>query len=132
MSTKHTPASPVQRLSRVQQLTLNTWRLAAAKLARVLDPCSVLEQAAVHATLSALRDLDEPLALFERHAKAHPEFALITSLVHATPRADLAYDILDTAFLLRWNELISDGTGPEELPPLQPRSVAPDQRVERC
>ena len=42
MSTKHTPTSPVQRLSRVQQLTLSTWRLAAAKLARVLDPCSVL------------------------------------------------------------------------------------------
>ena len=86
----------------------------------------------MHATLSALRDLDEPLALFERHAKAHPEFALITSLVHATPRADLAYDILDTAFLLRWNELVSDGSGPEELPPLRPRSAAPDQRVDRC
>ena len=132
MSMKHTPASPVQRLSRVQQLTLNTWRLAAAKLARVLDPCSVLEHAAVHATLSALRDIDRPLALFGRHAEAHPEFALIASLVHATPHADLAYDILDTAFLLRWNELVSDGTGPEELPPLRPRSAAPDQRVDRC
>jgi hypothetical protein len=132
MSMKHTPASPVQRLSRVQQLTLTTWRLAAAKLARVLDPCSVLEQAAVHATLGTLRDVDRPLDLFGRHAGAHPEFALITSLVHATPHAGLAYDILDTAFLLRWNELVSDGTGPEELPPLRRRSAAPDQRVERC
>ena len=132
MSMKHIPTSPVQRLSRVQQLTLNTWRLAAAKLARVLDPYSVLEQAAVHATLGALRDIDKPLDLFGRHAEAQPEFALITSLVHATPGADLAYDILDTAFLLRWNELVSDGTGPEELPPLQPRSAVRDQPIERC
>src|SRR6266545_3153713 len=79
MSMKHTPASPFQRLSRVQQLTLNTWRLAAAKLERVLDPCSLREQAAVHATLGVLRDLDNPLALFRRHAEAHPEFALIAS-----------------------------------------------------
>jgi len=131
MSMKHTPASPFQRLSRVQQLTLNTWRLAAAKLTRVLDPCSVLEQSAVHATLGTLREVDNPLVLFGRHAGAHPEFGLITSLVHATRHADLAYDILDTAFLMRWDELVADGHGPEELPPLQPRMATADGSVER-
>ena len=75
---------PFNRLSRVQQLTLTTWRLAAAKLARVLDPRSVLEHVAVHATLGAVRDVDTPLALFRRHAEAHPEFALIGSLVPET------------------------------------------------
>ena len=85
MSMEHTPASPAQRLSRVQQLTLNSWRLAAAKLAGALDPYSVLEHAVLHATLGALRDVDKPLDLFGRHAEAQPEFALITSLVHATP-----------------------------------------------
>ena len=29
------------------------------------------------------------------------------------------YDILDTAFLLRWDELVADGRGPEELPSLR-------------
>jgi len=120
MSTNHTPGIP--QLNRVQQLTLNTWRLAATKLERMLDPCSLLEHAAVHATLGALRDVDQPLALFRRHAEANPEFALITSLVEATPHRELAYDILDTAFLRRWNELVADGNGPEELPPLRPHS----------
>jgi len=132
MSTKHIPTSPVQRLNRVQQLTLNTWRLAAAKLERVLDPCSLLEHAAVHATLGVLRDVETPLALFRRHAEAHPEFALISSLVHATRHEDLTYDILDTAFLMRWNELVADGNGPEELPPLRPRLPTADQTLERC
>lgn len=109
------------RLSRVQQLTLSTWRWAAVKLRRVLDPHSVLEQAALHAVLASLRDLDEPVPLFERHAEAYPEFALITSLVPAERQAALAYEILDTAFLLRWNELVADGRGLEELPPLGPR-----------
>jgi hypothetical protein len=124
-------SSPVERLSRVQQLTLNTWRLAAAKLERVLDPRSPLEQAAMHATLGTLRDVDTPLALFRRHAEAHPEFALIASLVHDTQHEDLTYDILDTAFLMRWNELVADGTGPEELPPLRPRSAATDQTLQQ-
>jgi len=129
MSMKHTP--PVQRLTRVQQLTLNTWRLAARKLERVLDPCALLEQAAVHATLGALRDVDNSLALFRRHAEAHPEFALIGSLVRAIDHdEDLTYDILDTAFLMRWNELVADGSGPEELPPLRPRVPAADQSAE--
>jgi hypothetical protein len=115
--------NPHQRLDRGQQLTLNTWRLAAARLKRVLDPCAVLEHAALHATVGALRDVDRPLALFARHASAEPEFALIVSLVAPCSDTSLPYDILDSAFLMRWNELVADGTGPEELPPLRPRST---------
>jgi hypothetical protein len=105
---------------------LNTWRLAA-KFARVLNPCSLLERAAVCATLGTLRNVDSPLGLFRRHAEVHPEFALIISLVRSAGREDLAYDILDTAFLMRWNELVAAGNGPEELPPLRRRSAAADQ-----
>ena len=124
MSTSQSKESsrPIQRLSRVQQLTLNTWRLATARLERSVDPCAVLEQAALHAVLGTLRDVDHPLALFAHHATADAEVTLVHSLVHAEPRSDLAYDILDAAFLLRWNELVANGTGPEELPPLRPRS----------
>ena len=129
MSTDQHPTPSNQRLTRVQQLTLNTWRLAAAKLDRVLEPCSVLEVAAVHATLGALRDVQAPLDLFRRHSVAQPEFALIESLVRATQRDDLAYDILDAAFLMRWNELVADGYGPEELPPLR-RQCAPVELAE--
>ena len=127
MSTNHHPNSPVQRLNRVQQLTLNTWRLASAKLERVLDPCSLLEHAAIHATLGALRDIDEPFGLFRRHAEANPEFALIISLIRVAGHEDLAYDMLDTAFLLRWNELVAGGNGPKELPPLRPQSATNGQ-----
>jgi hypothetical protein len=115
------------RLDRIQQLTLNTWRLAAAKLERVLDSTALLEHAAVYATLAALRDVDLPLVLFRRHSEAEREYALITSLIHAADEADLRHDILDTAFLLRWNELVAHGDGPEELPPLQHRPT----RLER-
>jgi hypothetical protein len=71
--------------------------------------------------LATLRDVDDPMALFGRHDTAHPEFALIESLVRATPDAELNYDLLDTAFLYRWNELVADGNGPEELPALRRR-----------
>src|SRR6266545_3969877 len=125
MSTKHSSPVPVQRLNRVQQLTLNTWRLASTKLERVLDPCSLLKHAAIYATLGALPDVDEPLDLFRRHAEAQPEFALIVSLIRAAGQEALAYDILDTAILLRWNELIAGGNGPEELPPLRPCRRSP-------
>jgi hypothetical protein len=123
-------ARPTHCLSRMQQLTLTTWRLADTKLQRVLNPFSVLEQAALHAALATLRDVDDPVALFGRHAAAHAELALITSLVPATQGADLSYDILDSAFLLRWNELVADGTGPQELPPLRPRWTHSNQQRE--
>jgi hypothetical protein len=117
--------NPNRRLDRGQQLTLNTWRLASARLKRVLDPAAVLEHAALHATFEAVRDVDRAHDLFARHATAEPEFALIASLVAAPQDTDLPYDILDTAFLMRWNELVADGTGPEELPPLRPASTNP-------
>lgn len=126
MSMQPDSSPPSQRLSRVHQLTLNTWRLASAKLQRVLDPCSVLEHAAIHAVLATLQDVNQPIALFGRHASADPELALVNSLVANTSRAELAYDIVDAAFLVRWNALVAGGTGPEELPPLHPRQNPPD------
>jgi hypothetical protein len=81
----------------------------------------------LHAVLASLRDIHEPTALFGRHAEAYPEFALITSVVPVERQAALADEILDTAFLLRWNELVAGGHGPEELPPLRPRPTAPSQ-----
>src|SRR5215210_2683379 len=107
-----------QRLNRLQQLTLTTWRYAARKLDRVLEPYALLEQTAMHACQAALRDVDQPVDLFARHATAVPEFNLIVSLVHDTPGQDLAYDLLDAGFLNRWNELVAVVGGPEELPPL--------------
>lgn len=120
MPLRSTQSQPA-RLSRIEQLTLNTWRWAFRKLSRVLDPNAILEYAALHAVLASLRDLEEPSALFRRHTKAYPEFALITSVVPPERQAALAYDILDCAFLLRWNELVANGRGPEELPPLRAR-----------
>ena len=110
-----------QRLTRWQQLGLNSWRHAAVKLDRVLDPCALPARAALHTVLATLRDIDDPIALLAYHDRADPELALIESLVRGTPDAELNYDLLDTAFLCRWNELVPDGNGPEELPPLRPR-----------
>jgi len=130
MSLPSTNPRPI-RLSRVEQLTLNTWRWACRKLGRVLDANAILEQAALHAVLASLRDVDQPTALFRHHAEAYPEFSLITSVVPAARQTSLAYDILDSAFLMRWNELVADGNGPEELPPLraQPAHDAPRQNA---
>ena len=120
---------PIHRLNRAQQLTLSTWRLAARKLVRIVGPFAVLEYAALHAVLGTLRDVPDPLELFGRHAEAQPELALIASLVSLAPPDDLAYDILDTAFVLRWNELVADGSGPQELPPLRSRRQADEHRA---
>ncbi len=122
MSNQTNPVrQPGQRLTRTQQLTLNTWRFAARKVERDVEPSDVVEQVAVHVVLSLLREVDQPMALFGRHAAADPELALVKSLVAGGSHASLDFDILDTAFLLRWNELVADGNGPEELPPLRPR-----------
>ena len=126
MPTQPNGTVPIRRLSRVQQLTLNTWRLATAKLERVLDSGAVLEHAALHAVIGVLRDVEEPMTLFARHALAHEELALVNSLVTDSSPANLTYDILDTAFLLRWNELVANGAGPEEVPPLRPRPGSAD------
>jgi hypothetical protein len=113
---------PTRRLDRLQQLTLNTWRLATAKLDRVLEPDAILALAAVHVVLATLREVDRPMALFARHASADPELELVQSLVRGGRHAELDFDLLDAAFLRRWNELVADGGGPEELPPLRPRT----------
>ena len=121
MSTHPSRTHPIRRLTRLQQLTLNTWRWAAVKLRASLDPPAVLEHAALHAVLASLRDLEDPLALFARHAQAQPEFRLIQSVLPQDQTPSLAHDILDTAFLMRWHELAAAGRTPLELPPLRPR-----------
>ena len=115
----------VQQLTRVQQLTLNTWRHAAAKLDRVLDPWALLEHTAIHLVFATLSDVERPVALFARHATADPELALVRSLVRDGPHSELDLDVLDTGFLRRWNDLVARHGGPRELPPLRPRLSNP-------
>ena len=124
MSTQTSSTQPVRRLSRLEQLTLNTWRWAAITLESTVDPAAILELAALHAILGTLRDLDDPLALFTRHAHAQPEFQMILSVLSEDHRPGLAHDILDTAFLLRWTELAATGIAPQELRPLPPADNA--------
>jgi hypothetical protein len=110
-----------ERLTRLQQLTLNTWRRASAKVAREVSPHDILSQVAICAALAVIRDTTTPLALFARHDTRGEEFALVTSLASSQRSRDGLHDLLDTAFLLRWLELTSNGRGPEELPPLTRR-----------
>ena len=124
MSTQTSSTQPVRRLSRLEQLTLNTWRWAAITLEGTLDPAAIMELAALHAILGTLRDLDDPLALFTRHAHAQPEFQMILSVLSEDRRPGLAHDILDTAFLLRWTELAATGIAPQELRPIPPGDAA--------
>ena len=121
MSTQTNSSQPVRRLTRLEQLTLNTWRWAAATVQNTLAPAAILELSALHAVLATLRDVDDPVALFARHAHAQPEFQLVLSVLPDDYRAGLPHDILDTAFLLRWTELVASGVGPQELKPLPPR-----------
>src|SRR2546425_11214749 len=127
MPTDPNNANPIRRLTRVEQLTLNTWRWAAVKMRQIDHQQAVLEQAALHAVLAALRDVSVPLALFRRHAQAHAEFQLILSVLGDDRPPTVAHDVLDTAFLLRWTELLADGGGPEELPPLGAQNPSPSK-----
>ena len=120
MSTQTNSSQPIRRLTRLEQLTLNTWRWAAATVQDTLDPSAILELAALHAVLGALREVDDPVALFARHAHAQPEFQLVLSVLPEGHRPGLPHDILDTAFLLRWTELAATGIAPQELKPLPP------------
>ena len=63
--------------------------------------------------------------LFRRHDARHEEFALVASLVGQDRTRDAVHDLLDSAFLLRWMELTSNGRGPQELPPLIRRPCGP-------
>jgi hypothetical protein len=120
MSAQTDSPQPIRRLTRLEQLTLNTWRWAAATIQTTLDPSAILELAALHAIVGALRDIDDPVALFARHAHAQPEFQLVLSVLPDGYRPGLPHDILDTAFLLRWTELVATGNAPQELKPLPP------------
>jgi len=119
---------PSRRLNRVQQLTLNTWRHASASVCRHVMPNDILAHVASHAVLAALRDTTDPLDLFFRHQHGEEEFALVSSLLGSDRSRDELFDLFDTAFLLRWQELTSDGQGPEELPPLR-RAMDGPQRL---
>jgi hypothetical protein len=116
MQISNTP--PIPRLTRLEQLTLNTWRWAAVSIGNTVDPCAILELAAMHAVLAVLRDLDDPKMLFRRHAQAQPEFQLVLSVLPDQYRPGMAHDILDTVFLLRWTELVAGAAAPQELGPL--------------
>jgi hypothetical protein len=121
MSTQTDSPQPIRRLTRLEQLTLNTWRWSAATVHNTLAPSAILELAALHAVLGTLREVNDPVALFTRHADARPEFQLVLSLLSDDHRPGLPHDILDTAFLLRWTELVATGVAPQELKPLPPR-----------
>jgi hypothetical protein len=126
MSTQTSNPQPIRRLTRLEQLTLNTWRWAAVTLQNTLARPAVMEEAAVHAVLAALRDVENPVDLFARHRHGQPEFHLIQSVLPNNGRPGLPHDILDTAFLLRWTELAVTGVTPEELKPLPPgEALAP-------
>ena len=112
----------VRRLTRLQQLTLNTWRHASAQVSRDVAPTDILAHVAIHAALGVLRDTNSPIALFARHDARAEEFALVSSVAPPARSRDSLHDLLDTAFLLRWAELTGDGCGPEELPPLTRRA----------
>lgn len=114
-----------KRLSRLQQLTLNVWRLASARVMREVPATDILASAAIYAALGALRDTTDPLQLFRRHDARAEEFALVASLVGQDRTRDAVHDLLDSAFLFRWIELTSDGRDPQELPPLSRRPCGP-------
>ena len=118
-------ASTPNRLNRVQQLTLNVWRLASSQVSREVCPSDVLAQVAIHTVLAILRDTEDPLTLFARHDARAAEFALVASLAGQDRTREALHDLLDTAFLLRWVELTGGGRGPEELPPLSARPCGP-------
>jgi hypothetical protein len=120
MSTQTSSPQPIRRLTRLEQLMLNTWRWAAVTLQNTLNPPAIIEEAALHAVLAALRDVENPVELFARHAHGQPEFQLILSVLPDGHRTGLPHDILDTAFLIRWTELAATGDAPQELRPLPP------------
>ena len=110
-----------KRLTRLQQLDLNLWRRASATVARRLPPEDVCAHVAIQAVLAVLRDTTNPLDLFERHHYGENEYELVSS-VAGTRSYDEVLNLIDSGYLLRWQELTSNGRGPEELPPLTRRS----------
>ena len=115
------PAHQPRRLTRLQQLTLNVWRHAAATVERQVPPDDVFARVAIHAVLAVVRDTLDPIELFSRYHNGEEEAGLVTSIVGQRSCDDLL-NLIDSGSLMRWQELTSDGGGPEELPPLRPRS----------
>ena len=115
------PAHQPRRLTRLQQLTLNVWRHASATVERQVPPDDEFARVAIHAVLAVVRDTLDPIELFSRYHNGEEEAGLVTSIVGQRSCDDLL-NLIDSGSLMRWQELTSDGGGPEELPPLRPRS----------
>jgi hypothetical protein len=85
-------------------------------------PDDILAHAAVQAVLAVLRDTADPLELFARHHHGEHEYGLVVSIA-AERSTDEVLDLIDSGYLLRWQELTSDGRGPEELPDRVPGTL---------
>ena len=70
--------------------------------------------------LSSVNTAD-PLELFDRHENGENEYRLVVSIAGERTCNDVL-NLIDSGYLLRWQELTANGLGPEELPPLRPRS----------
>jgi hypothetical protein len=119
------------RLTRWQQLDLNVWRHAAASVARKVPPDDLLAHVAVHAVLGVLRATTDPIELFTRHGdtghgRADADYSLVISIAGERSTDELM-NLMDSGYLLRWQELTSDGRGPQELPPLRPSGPRPSR-----
>jgi hypothetical protein len=112
---------PARRLTPLQQLDLNLWRRAAAAVTRQVPPDDVLAHVAIQAVLAVVRDTTDPVELFARHHNGEDEYGLVVSIAGERSCNDVL-NLIDSGYLLRWQELTSDGRGPEELPPLPRRS----------
>src|SRR4030081_3556997 len=82
----------VRRLTRLQQLTLNTSRSSSAKVSRDVAPTDIFAQVAIHAALAVLRDTNSPIALLARHDARAEEFALVASLAPPDRSRDALHD----------------------------------------
>jgi len=120
MSPTPTPGPlQVRRLTRMQQLTLNTWGWAAVNLARELDSHDILGHAAIHVVLGSLRDVDDPLALSSVTPPRTPSTPCSRVCCRSRFSQVSATRSSTQHSLLRREELVANGGGPEELPPLR-------------
>jgi hypothetical protein len=85
-----------------------------------LLPDDVLAHVAVQTVLAVVRDTTDPLALFARHHNGAAEYGPVSSIAGERSCTDLL-NLIDSGYLLRWQEVTTDGHGPEELPPFNPR-----------
>ncbi len=95
-------------LSPYDRATVNLWARSTEELWRHTDSGHLIE-AAVHAVLAGLRRYTQPPALFHAYEDQAADLALIRSVVEAPLTDELLWRVRDTAFHLRWLELISSG-----------------------